>query len=374
MSDEQTLLAVIAAIYLADCVFWIPRNGLGFTRWVGAVWNLRQPSTILGNDRGALAFANPLPPLGIATRGAGWTISIMEQGIGSCAGGNFYAGVRGPQEAFFYKWAQIEKIERDEKKIFVNGQPFATAISEYSARWMAQELVRLLELSGKKRANEIEKAIERACDDGEVSRRVANFLRESKWLRYVANGLFIFLFGACPFLVWKLTLAGAIWLIVIGIYAHMIVIAALFLKAHRKIYAADSGQIFKPFLTMLLAAPSAIRAQDILGRSLAESFHPLAVAKALCSVEDFERFAGTVFRDLNFPRGAASGAKSQEGMFQRQLLKGLETKLGLRAEKFLQPPQKSESVHTQYCQRCLQQFTEAATNCPDCGGRPLAKF
>src|SRR4051812_1304816 len=115
MSDEQTLLAVIAAIYLADCVYWIPRNGLSFTRWIGKHWNLRAPSTIVGNTRGALALANPIPPLGVATRAVGFGFSIAEAGL---------AGT------FAINWSEIKTIARDEKKIFINDKHFVTAVSE----------------------------------------------------------------------------------------------------------------------------------------------------------------------------------------------------------------------------------------------------
>jgi rRNA maturation endonuclease Nob1 len=131
---------------------------------------------------------------------------------------------------------------------------------------------------------------------------------------------------------------------------------------------------------MLLAAPSAIRAQDILARPLLELFHPLTVAKALCSAKDFENLAAVIIRDLQFPQlpivptECSEAAKQTESAFREILIKALERRLGIDEAKILRPPDKSEGVHTSYCPRCLQQFTEAASHCPDCGGRPLAKF
>src|SRR4051812_41022998 len=265
MSDEQTLLAVIAAIYLADCNFWIPRNGLGFTRWLGKFWNLRAPSGFLGNERGALGFANPLPPLGLASRAVGWTISVSESGIFPAVNASFNPGVCRVEDGKFVTWSQIDKVEREDKKILINGKCFATAVSEYSARWMAQEIARMLKLPEKKRAFEIEATLGASCAVGEVTKRVDEFRKQTRLLRYLANWLFIFLFAACPYLVWRVGMVKALWPMVIGIYAQTILIALLFSRLHRKIYPADSSQILKPFLTMLLAAPSAIRAQDILG-------------------------------------------------------------------------------------------------------------
>lgn len=374
MSDEQTLLAVIAVIYLIDCLFWIPRHGIGFTRWLGQFWRIREPSTTIGNDRGGLGFANPLPPLGLATRGAGWTISISEHGVFSYTSAGFNPGGRPRQNAVFWEWPKITSVSRDGKKLLINDAPFASAVSEYSARWLAQEIARLQKLGDKKRPAEIAAAIAESCNSTEVTRRVDDFVKQTRMLRYLANWLFVFLFAACPYLVWKLGIVKAIWPVVIGLYAQTILIALLFSKLHRKIYPADSEQIFKPFLTMILAAPSAIRAQDILGRPLLEQFHPLAVAKALSSPVNHDRLASIIVRDLNFPRmpvtptDSSDQAQQTESTFRKTLLKHLDD------PKWLKPPERSEAVHTQYCQRCLQQFTDAGTACPDCGGRPLVKF
>lgn len=374
MSDEQTLLAVIAVIYLVDCLFWIPRNGLGFTRWVGKRWRMREPSTTIGNDRGALGFANPLPPLGLATRGAGWTISISEQCVFSYTSAGINPGGRLRQKAAFWEWPQIKAVSRDGKKIVINDEHFATAVSEYSARWLTQEIARLQKLGDKKRGAEIETAIATSCDSSKAAQRVEDFLKSTRMLRYAANWLFVFLFGACPYLVWKFGIVGALWPVVIGLYAQTILIALLFSRLHRRIYPADSEQIFKPFLTMLLAAPSAIRAQDILGRPLLEQFHPLAVTKALCSQQEYDSVASVAVRDLHFPRmpitpaGASDKAIETEAVFREMILKHFDD------AKWLKTPERTEAEHSQYCARCLQQFTEAAADCPDCGGRPLVKF
>src|SRR5205085_4395340 len=115
------------------------RNGLGFTRWVGKFWNLREPSTIAGNDRGALDFANPLPPLGVASRAAGWTISISEYGIFSYSSAGFNPGGRPRQRSAFFGWETIKSVSRDGKKILINREHFATAVSEYSSRRLKSE-------------------------------------------------------------------------------------------------------------------------------------------------------------------------------------------------------------------------------------------
>lgn len=314
-------------------------------------------------------MANPIPPLGIASRCQGWPFCLSP------------AGVYSPQTATHWSWTKITSVEQDERTIRINGKPFHKCSSAYNARRFAATLWTLSQASAEGRERQIEARIGESCDPREAGRKVDSFRSLTRGLRIAANVLFLFLFGICPLLVWRFGLASTLWPALLGIYAQTISIALLFSKAHRLIYPQDATQIFKPFLTMLLAAPSAIRAQDILARPLLEEFHPLAVAKALCSEQEFGELASTVMRDLHFPFPTTLpnefvGARSTEESFQRLLRDSLIRTLDLASKlpRYLAPPAPTESVHAKYCPRCRQQFTKDALSCPDCGGRELLTF
>jgi hypothetical protein len=359
MSDEQTLLAVLAAIYLIDCVYWVPHSALSVTRWFRNPWKLRFPSSVLGNQRGVLGLANPLPPLGMGCRCVGWPIAISLEGAYSA------------QTGIFLPWSEIKLIERDERKLILNGRFFHKATSGYSARSIREALARISKANAGKREQIIQTIISGSCDPKEIVQRTEDFQGKTVRLRLFANILFLFLFVASPFLVWRFGIVVAIWPIVAGLYAQTILIALLFSSLHRKVYPDDSDQILKPFLTMLLAAPSAIRAQDILARPLLENFHPMAVAKTLCSETDFEKLAGRTIRDLEFPPLPMA---THEQRFRQNLLETLVANLDLtrKVSDYIATPKRSETVHVSYCPRCLQQFTKQAVACHDCGGRPLS--
>src|SRR6185436_20185762 len=105
-------------------------------------------------------------------------------------------------------------------------------------RWMAQEIAYLHKVSAKKRAGEIECILCASCAGGEVTKRIVEFRKQTGLLRYLANCLFIFLFIACPYMVWNVGMVRAIWPMVLGIYAQTILISLFFSKLHRKIYPA----------------------------------------------------------------------------------------------------------------------------------------
>lgn len=360
MSDELTLLAAITVIYLADCVYWIPRNGLAFSKWISARWKLRSGSTFLGNPRGGVSLANPLPPLGIVSRSIGWTISIAPSGVYSFYAADIANSGRPPQVGAWFPWPQVAKIEREDRKVFVNDSLFFIAVTGYSARRVAQEISLLTKSGDKEREARIRKILANSLDSGRAKSRIESFLRETKRLKILTNILFLHLFAICPLLVWRYGIAAAILPIVIGLYLQTTIIALEFRRAHKKIYPEDGEQIFKPCFTTFLAAPSAIRAQDILARPLLEEFHPIALEPELKT---------WVARDLMHPRLplASPQARETEEWFRAELLK-------LVGEVKDQAQSPSEPENTAYCPRCLQQYTEQAVACADCGGRALVGF
>src|SRR5262245_15496372 len=64
MGELESLLLVLALIYLSECLVWIPRGAPAFTSWRGIRFGLRSSGSWLGNQRGSVLLSNPLPPLG----------------------------------------------------------------------------------------------------------------------------------------------------------------------------------------------------------------------------------------------------------------------------------------------------------------------
>src|SRR5262245_59492096 len=64
MGELESLLLVLALIYLSECLVWVPRGVLAFASWRGKVFGVRQSGASLGNQHGSLRLSNPFPPLG----------------------------------------------------------------------------------------------------------------------------------------------------------------------------------------------------------------------------------------------------------------------------------------------------------------------
>jgi hypothetical protein len=385
MGDLESLLLVLVAIYLAECLVWLRRGAVGFFNWWGLArtrcW-LRHPGSTLANQNGAVSFTNPLPPMGTIFFGSQLPLSVSSGGALACTATCLNPSWRPVQSARFVRFEEIKTITRDGRKVLINDQLFLKTMSPFVARRIVKSLRELQEAAPERREIIVRRMFTESFDEKAVRERVREFQKRSAILRTLANSLFIFLYILAPLLVWRFAFLNVVWWLVAGLLAHTVSIAILFRRAHGQLYPGCHDERFTPFLTMLLAPPSAIRAVDALGKHLLENFHALAVSKVLLSTEDFRAFARQVILDLRHPMfpicpSADPLAMKTEESFRQQLRNEAEKFVcdsGLELEELLRPSPRGEAVNTAYCPRCGAQFTTSDGACSDCGGRPLVKW
>jgi hypothetical protein len=78
MSDLEFLFVVTLAFYVWECLCWIRRGDVAFTRYWGKYPSL---APLAGNLRGGVAMAQPLPPLGEILVAAQFPFSISADGV-----------------------------------------------------------------------------------------------------------------------------------------------------------------------------------------------------------------------------------------------------------------------------------------------------
>ncbi|HEY2951814.1 MAG TPA: hypothetical protein VGK40_04475 [Verrucomicrobiae bacterium] len=382
MGEFQSLLLVLAAIYLAECFVWIRRGALAFGRWWRADFGLCQSGVLWANQRGGLTLANPLPPLGTVFLSAPFPLSLAPDAAYAHSATSLSIGGRPIQTGQHLCFDDFKSIEADGRRVLVNDKLFLLALSPFEARRLAQSLRRLKQLPAKERAAAIREQISESLDQDKISARLEQLKMRARTIRLLSNGLFLYLFVLAPAGVWRLGLAQIVWFLLGGMLAQTISIAILFQRAHRSLYPDGREERFTPFLTMLLAPPTAIRAGDILSCHLLEHFHPLAVARVLCAPDQFKDFARQILLDLRFPMlpvcpTIEPGPVETERWFRafhQEAVEKFATRSGLKLDELLKPPEPSEPSNLSYCPRCHAQFVTREGTCADCGGRALVPF
>ena len=270
----------------------------------------------------------------------------------------------------------------DGRKLLVNGEHFLKAASALSARRLAESLRRLRKTPEHERAATIKQMLDESLDTEKLSARWRVFQTRAWPIRILSNGLFVYLFLVVAPLILRFGFGQfGVWLLV-GMLAQTIPIAVLFRRAHKSLFPDAGEEHLKPFLTMLLAPPAAIRAPDLLARHLLQHFHPLAVAQVLCSPGRFQNFARRVLLDLRYPLLPVCPTNEAEPMAaehwfrsaRREAAEKFVQQAGLKPDELTAMPGPTEPANQSYCPRCGAQFVTRTGACLDCGGRPLQPF
>ena len=382
MGELQSLLLVLSLIYLSECLVWVRRGAAAFANWWSPNYSIRHPGTLAGNHRGGWLLANPFPPLDGLFLAAPLPFSLSPQAVYAYCSACLNPAGRPPHTGKLLHWDKFQSIRIHSRNLEVNGELFLTAFSTFAARRAGELLRRLAKLNPPDRAGEFRRALLATLDATKIARRLEEYRKLSRPIRLLANPLFVYLFVIVPPFLWRYGFGAPGLGLLAGMLAFTVPIAVLFRRAHRSLFPDAEEERFKPFLTMLLAPPAAIRAPDLLGRHLLEEFHPLGIARVLASPARFRRLADQLLRDLRYPLFPVCPttepvAVQTEEWFRLALLEAVEkflAKEGLDPHQLAAPPKPSEPVNVSFCPRCQAQFVRRDGACADCGGRPLQAF
>ena len=382
MGEVESLLLVLALIYIGECFIWVRRGGLGFGSWWGRTFHILHPGALPGNQRGGLFPANPLPPLGAVYFSQLIPMSLSPDRAYSYSSASLDHAVRPVQTPRCLPYEAILDVEVRGRKVLVNGEAFFAAISGVSAGHWASRLNLLRKLSLPARHKEIKGFLCADLDVEKASRQVQDARPLTRPVRILSNTLFIYLFLVVVPLVSRFGFGlFGLWLLA-GMLVQTVSIAFLFRRAHLALFPESGDERLKAFLTMLLAPPVAIRAPDLLALHLLEKSHPLAAAKVLCRPRTFQNLARRVLLDLRYPflpvcpttDAAAVAAEEWFRAAALETIEGFVQRMGFPPKDLTGPPARADQTNQSYCPRCDAQFVIASGNCPDCGGRALHRF
>jgi hypothetical protein len=380
VTDLQILGLVLVAVYLWECLCWIPKGTVVLVTWFGKHWRVTHPGTLAGNPRGGLFLAPPLPPLGRLVSTRQLPFSLTPQGLLAYVSSTTGPGGRPPQTGLWFSWDAVKSIEAKGKVLYVNRQRFLKTGSAPDSRRLAKMLREISAQSMTQRASTLKARLRESLDLSALHNRWQTLEKPSATLRWWTNLEFIYLFFLCPGAIGHLGLKYCWPMLLAGLLALDLIVAWKFYRAHRVLFPEDDEERFSQTLTILLAPCSAVRANDLLSRYALEQFHPLAAARHFASPDAFRHLAAHWLRELLYPARpvcpvSAPEAQTTEANARAHWLERINEfllALGINPAELLQPPAAMDDACQQYCPRCLSQFAAGASGCSDCGGIPLA--
>ena len=379
MTPDQAFLLVLFLLYLSDCFILVPRRGFGFLSILGRRrWWVNRPSTALGNDRGGLVFAMPLPPLGRAFVAGLWPISLTAKGFTSLVTSCANPGARPAMPSGLISWADVREIGWDGRTLFVNRKTFLKLPSAEIARHYARLLWQLAKLPEAERADVIRAWCDQQLSAKRVRRRLRVFERATAGLRRSCNVLFLITFIVLPVSYWKFQASLPVFICLGIVGLLMLVIGIEFLCLHRGFYPEQKAERFQLWLLVGFMPQYAMRAVDELSKGFLACTHPLAAAESLLDDTHFNSFRDAVVRDLRSPAPQVlHGAEMREVLELADQFRSdfeapaVERIIGRRLEVGVQSQPLAAALEVgsaKFCPRCLMPFEAQASDCIDCGG------
>lgn len=371
MTDEQFLLLIFGALYLAECLEWLPRWYAGFSSVAGRNWRVRRPSRELGNASAGLLWKFPLPPLGTFVASQPLPFAVGNGGVLACALHSPNPGGKAPAPESFATWQELGTLRRDGKQLLVGGRTFLKVCSEREAAHLARLLGSLADAPAAERERIAHQRLRRAFALESARRRLDAFRRASRPLRILCNLLFVLLFACIPPVVWYWGFEDTWPYLLVALLAFMLSCATVFHSLHRRLFPLGKGERWTNALLACVAPHHAIRLVDAAARGLLSDFHPLACARLLLDPADFRDFAARWYRDLKFPISDASSDFVREKAATRSWwiaeTSAFLERCGLDEKTLLASPI-ADDTNGSFCPRCHTAFELRNAVCADCGG------
>jgi hypothetical protein len=350
------LFAIVVVVYLLQCICWAVPGAIVFALDLRGRGQRRQEFLWSALNVSAL-LANPLPPLSplLVVQWPGFELTPDSIRFSSKQ-----------DEPISIPWEKL-KIAYSEFRLRCNDTMVFKG-SESEVRRYAELLQQLQRAGRGQRSQIIQEWLRKAMNTRAASHRVLLFARDSRWLRIVSNLQFFFLFLVMPLGFEKFG-AAILWRVILVLIVISIAVGLEFWTLHKTLFPDANNERFKSGITVFLSPVAAIRASDPAAHNLLGGFHPIAVAGAVLSGEEFRRFAG---RQLRLCRYGEYQDKRYQQMLQQAMEQALKQK-GLNPAELLRPPE-PDSGCVIYCPRCLAQYTKEREQCTDCGYEKLSAF
>ena len=369
MSPVTTLFLVLVGIYLLECVILVPDEALVLVEAGVGRWKVVRASIRLGALRKRAVLAGVLSPARIAVMLPPWPLAMSPEGIA-------WLDVDGV--LCWRPYSALATLEVEGSVVRLTDGAVLLAHTVPGARHLAAVLTSLYDAREDARASLIEAELSRAMSLEVPRARLTEYHAASARLRVVSTVLFAHLFIGWPAVIaWSGV--TKLWPYVV---AELVVLVALttwqFVRAHRALFA-DVPLDVAALVGIILSPAAALRATTLLARGLFATSHPVAVAGALCSGEDFTALTSRLTRDLEFrtAHGPSSAeARAVEAWFtarHRAALASLASRV-LDGRPFPRAPERESDRSRAYCPRCWMQYSTTDSTCIDCGGLPLRSF
>jgi len=373
VNEALLVCVVLAVIYLFECVAWGPAEACAFHARPRGVWDKATELFAVIGDRWHAYAGSILPGSG----GVAWAESrrMALSPAGVCACGSHASGTSVPYEG-------LGRIHANGRALKADSRMLGRAATAGRAKELAALVEQLASVPRESRATLIETDLAGTLD----ARRARRALRRYRWCakelvwpeRVLAMSMFVLLPAALLLRGFRSAWPESLLTLALTVFVTVLYVVRIRRLARTLPANGPTASISDHALTMLLAPPAAIRADDAIARDACSGLHAVAIARAAGSPTIGRETAAGALRELVFPLESERAACCDASVWSREawgrILRAWVTREFGSVESLLAPPARETDAMRSHCPRCLSQYSRAGGDCDECPGVALVGF
>lgn len=370
------LLAVLAALYLIECLIWVQYPGV-LVRLTGVGAKLLGGGQFQLRRQGGLSFAALMPPfpqiflVGNGPLIFGWdgyaALNLTWYGRPS----ELVDPVQNPGLRPYPE--NPEEVHVHDRTLYVGKDVLAIAESGAHARLALRRLRELALLSPKKREQEIQRYQEEAFDLDAAKERQAWLRKKVRVLHVLGFAQFINMFGLMPAVATRLGVTRTLIPLAAGMLLLHFFTILFAVLVHRRIDPEARQARVMTVVKMFLSPPMSCRSAVTIPLEAMAAFHPLTILALEAQGQDLAREAQPLLRDQKYPLrydAVPVEVRDTEAHWRALVLQKMEALLQAQdvdPAKCLAAPPDEENLAS-FCPRCGEGNENPEGACPNCPG------
>lgn len=354
MTDGQSLFAVFLALYLIECIRWLPSSTF-ILCGKAKRWRISRPWKAVRFGRSHLFFLPVLPPMQAHCMSLPWLFLPAEEGLELCLPDDIHP--------VLIPWTEL-KPRHEGTTLWFTADVAQAMPDEESAQVWKQRLQTWKDLPQPERESQFLQFARATLSGEAVTQKAELITQKTRLLRIMATIIFFWCFGVITILYRWFGEAPVVLVAVVCLLP--------LLWAQSVIFYRKAGQETNPLpyrfwksLATAILPQNAMRAADWFCRSSAYETHPLATRSQLGD-EAWGELCLQFWKKARYHRARSAQLQMSvlEEFFQQQDI--------VPEEMEVPPTRLADSVA--YCPQCHAQFVDPSLTCADCGNVPLKRW
>jgi hypothetical protein len=367
LSELAELYLLFLVLYLFECLAWVPRRAVGFFAFAGR-WRGRLALRPNASWSIAVVIGKPWPPLSPPWLAEPLPFALDAEGITLIE-----------SDMRRLAWEELQPVSARGNRVEGGDVLLATLASRKGASTLAAALEKTRTSPAKKREAGLRRFLDARFDLDAPLVRQKEFQASVRVLRVCSNALWLALFGGLGVAVFTrsmLVLLGAAVLSLLLWPVNSFVFHFTVRKLATTWLPRAQGPDIPKRLVAMLSPISGVRCVDMLAREVWANVDPMAVAAALLSAQELQKFARPFLVAMQAHDGDALTWWRAE---IRQRIERVLAQKNINVAAMLAPPAREGDHVETYCPSCLSQYEsgrKAGEPCPNesCPDIPLRAF